>query len=234
MSYNLTDNQKEVAVWLVQEARLRNLPEDFQVSWFLSGEIGIANFTGESKIPDITQGVLNALRAADLILYQVDSKTHLCTLLGKIYEAVDSDFNAPDSSFVVHLTPLADLTNLDQDIKDRCLPILGAGSADPKLWDTAVRTALVILEERLRDVGGITDKKRVGQQLVNDLFGKDGRLADKFSISSEGQGYRNLFAGIVGVFRNPFGHRLIDPSPSNGGAIIVFINMLLDMLEDLR
>ena len=56
------------------------------------------------------------------------------------------------------------------------MPILGAGAADPKLWDSAVRAAGVILEERLRDVGNIADRARVGRDLVNDVFGDRGTL----------------------------------------------------------
>ena len=89
-------------------------------------------------------------------------------LTGKAYEAVDNNFKEPDTSFVKHLTPLADITNLDEELKQRCLPILGAGSAEPKLWDSAVRTAGVILEDRLRDVGGISDTNCVGLALVNN------------------------------------------------------------------
>jgi hypothetical protein len=35
------------------------------------------------------------------------------------------------------------------------------------------------------------------------------------------------------VFRNHYAHRLIDPKPEEGGAIIVFIDLLLKMLDDL-
>jgi hypothetical protein len=126
---------------------------------------------GKSKedMPTVTKGALDALAAADLLLcnmqyatlaYSIqDELSRKCTLLGKAYEAVDSDFDTPDISFVKHLTPLADTTNLDAELKQRCLPILGAGRTDPKLCDSVVRTAGVILEERLRDVGGIADPK---------------------------------------------------------------------------
>ena len=33
---------------------------------------------------------------------------------------------------------------------------------------------------------------------------------------------------------NRYGHWFIDPDPEDGGAIIVFVNLLLKMLEDLR
>ena len=111
---------------------------------------------------------------------------------------------------------------------------MSAGSTDPRLWDSAFRTAVVILEERLRNVGQVSDHSRIGRDLVNDVFGKQGTLSSKFSIDAERQGYRDLFAGCVGVFRNRYAHRLIDPKPEDGGAFIVFVNLLLKMLEDLR
>src|SRR6202007_401393 len=124
----------------------------------VKGFISIWKGGSEEDIPTVTQGALNALEAAGLLLCNIEyytaysMKTEIsrkCTLLGKAYEAVDSGFNAPDTSFVKHLTPLADITNLDAELKQRCLPILGAGSPDPKLWDSVVPTAGVILEERL-------------------------------------------------------------------------------------
>jgi hypothetical protein len=90
------------------------------------------------------------------------------------------------------------------------------------------------LEERLRDVGGIADPDRVGRDLVNGVFGQRGTLTNRFSIDSERLGYRDLYAGIVGAFRNRNAHRFTDPTPEDGGALIVFVNLLLKMLEDLR
>jgi hypothetical protein len=38
---------------------------------------------------------------------------------------------------------------------------------------------------------------------------------------------------MIAAFRNPYAHRFIDPSPEVGGAIIVFINLLLKTLDDI-
>ena len=247
--YNLSLGQKDLLRWLVRQVRDGNLPEEFTIIWLTQDSVHISDFKGGAgvDIPNMTKGALDALAVADLILCNISYETKVsssgareternrrCTLLGKSYEAVDSDFSAPDISFVKHLTPLADITNLDTELKQRCLPILGAGSADPKLWDSAVRTAGVILEERLRDVGGITDPGRIGRDLVNDVFGARGTLATKIPNESERQGYRDMYAGIVGVYRNPYAHRLVDPAPEDGGAFVVFVNLLLKTLEDLR
>jgi hypothetical protein len=250
---DLTENQKDLARWFVKQVSGGDLSEEFVISWISEERVEIGGFRG--KPPAISKGMLDALAAAELLIcipeyqtsdYKLESihgpvtqrkqleLRRRCVLTGKAFKAVNSNFATPDTSFVTHLTPLADVTNLDNEIKTRCLPILGAGSADPRLWDSAVRTAGVILEERLHTVGGIADSGRVGRELVNDVFGKQGTLVTKFPQDSERQGYRDLYAGVVGALRNPYAHRLVDPTPEDGGATIIFVNLLLKMLEDLR
>jgi hypothetical protein len=74
----------------------------------------------------------------------------------------------------------------------------------------------------------------VGRDLVNRVFGKTGTLVGKFAHDAEREGHRDLYAGVVGAFRNPSAHRLVDPTPHEGGAFIVFVNLLLKKLDDLR
>ncbi len=248
--YNLTNNQKDLVRWLVQTVREEKLTEEFVIYWGHSSaqssfEALISNYSGsEEELPKITQGALDSLKENELIWCEISyasrregsqyESNRRCTLTGRAYEAVDTDFNAPDTSFIKYLTPLADIGGFDEELKQRSLPILGAGSTDPMLWDSAVRTAGVILEEQLRDVGSISDPNRTGRNLVNDVFGNGGTLASKFTVLSERDGYRELYAGIVGAFRNPSAHRLIDPSPEEGGAFIAFVNLLLKKLEAMR
>ncbi len=235
MQYNLTQTQKDALRWIVNAVRAGWLREtDIGFTWTFDG-MGIVGYRGQEQYPQWEPGVFDALAHNNLVrIRQPQRSTYMVTLTGAAYAAVDSNFDEPDTSFVRHLTPLADITTLDDDIKQRCLPILGAGAADPALWDSAVRTAGVILEERMRDVGGISDASRVGRNLVNDLFRQNGTLAPKFTVESEREGYRDLYAGAVGIIRNPSAHRLIDPTPEEGGAYIVFVNLLLKKLEDLR
>ena len=232
MSYNLTPAQKDLLREIVAAVRDGTLGEEFCIIWALAGPLFAAS-DGFSPASTFTRGKLEALSAVDLIhLRHGEHDTHI-TLTGSAYQAVDDDFNAPDTSFLTQLTPLADLTNLDNDLKQRVLPILGAGATDPMLWDSAVRTASVILEERLRDVGQITDGS-IGKGLVNKVFSSGGSLAAKFTQDSERESYRDLYAGIVGLVRNPSAHRLIDPTPEEGGVLIVLVNLLLGKLEALR
>jgi len=250
--YNLTQSQKELLVFLVKEVRDGNLDEEFYLFWALDGDCHISTERSKSfrTYKGITKEGLDALAAEGLIRcnikYRTDTSdfgghtshrqyedTRLVTLTGKAYEAVDSDFHAPDTSFVRHLMPLSDITSLDSDLKLRCLPMLGAGSADPKLWDSAVRTAGGILEERLRSVGGIADAPHRTRSRERH-FRSDRHTRNTLRCGRRRQGYRDLYAGAVGAFRNRFAHRLVDPTPEDGGSYIIFIDLLLKMLEDFR
>ena len=232
MTYNLTPAQKDLLREIVSGVRDGKLGEEFGIVWTLQGPHFMSG-SGFTPANNFTTGKLEALAASDLIHLAHGEHDVRITLTGSAYEAVDNDFNAPDTSFLTQLTPLADVTNLDPDLKQRVLPILGAGATDPMLWDSAVRTASVILEERLRDVGQITDGS-IGKGLVNRVFASGGALAAKLANDSERESYRDLYAGIVGLVRNPSAHRLIDPTPEEGGVLIVLVNLLLSKLEALR
>jgi hypothetical protein len=233
--YNLTPRQKDALRRMVEMVRSGSVREPFLVLGEHEGYTLIPAQGAQVTINEGWDGDLDALEEADLVSARWDSSgsNRLYTIKQAGYEAVDSEFAAPDTSFITLLTPLADLTTLDEEIKSRCLPILGAGSSDPKLWDSAVRTAVVILEQRLRSVGKISDPRRIGRELVNDVFGQAGSLAATFGSDSERQGYRDLFSGVVGILRNPFAHRLVDPVPEDGGASILLVNLLLKLLSDL-
>ena len=162
--YNLNPSQQALLRLIVEKVRAKQIPEEFTFAWDDQG--AFLDYEGApafSLMPEVTKGALDALAANHLFHIRTEPGDafgmRYCTLTGKAYEAVDSNFAAPDTSFVRHLTPLADITAFDAELKHRCFPILGAGAADPKLWDSAVRTAGVILEERLRNVGMITDPR---------------------------------------------------------------------------
>lgn len=235
--YNLTENQKDFLKSLVEQIRKKNLDEEFWVIWslgeveLLSPKINKSFIINPQNFP---QAELDVLTHKGLIILTKQSHNEQRYVITQsAYDAVDANFNEPDTSFIKYITPLTDVSNLDNELKQRCLSILSAGSSDPTLWDSAVRTAGVILEERLRTKGSINDSNMTGQTLVNKIFGNNGILASKFTIDSERQGYRDLYAGIIGAFRNPSAHRLIDPTPEEGGAFIMFVDLLLKKLDSL-
>lgn len=235
--YNLTEQQRQFLKDIVASIREGTVTEEL---WLVSNQKKISLFSPQTKkgwsysSSESLKSHLDVLVHEQLIICTKNNPSESrYVVTQKAYEAVDSNFNEPDTSFLKHITPLADISNLDNELKQRCLPILGAGSSDPTLWDSAVRTAGVILEERLRQKGAIGDPNITGQGLVNKIFSKTGTLASKFTVDSERQGYRDLYAGIIGSYRNPSAHRLIDPTPEEGGAFIIFVDLLLKKLDDL-
>jgi len=121
MEYNLTDKQKDLLRWLVQQARAGNLSEEFHVVWIMdSGEI--SGFRGDH--PEITKGMLDALHNAELLLCVPNFKTSTstsgkshpkttyreveinrrCTITRRAYEAVDSDFELSTIQTGTHIT----------------------------------------------------------------------------------------------------------------------------------
>ena len=150
-------------------------------------------------------------------------------------QAVDFDLGNPDLSAIPHLIPLTEVKHLDPELWERCRFSLSAGGDDPKAWDKAVRTATVVLEERLRKLGKTEaiNPDATGEGIVNIIFGKSSVLSGKLD-DKQREAYRNLYAGMMSVFRNRYAHRIIDPSPEVGGAIIAFIDLLLKTLDDIN
>jgi hypothetical protein len=94
--YNLTEDQKESLRWIVQKIRSGDLDDVFSCVFLTRGKFARfegkgANITEEAPI---TESVLQALKASELIFIEPEGRTVLrCGLLGdKAYKAVDSNF----------------------------------------------------------------------------------------------------------------------------------------------
>jgi hypothetical protein len=235
--YNLTEQQRQFLKYIVVLIREGILTEDL---WLVSELSKVSLFSPHkekklnypsSKSPKSDLDVLVHEQLINRTRNLPSESRYIVTQ--KAYEAVDSNFNEPDTSFTKYITPLADASNLDNELKNRCLPIVGAGSSEPTFWDSAVRTAGVILEERLRQKGSISDSNITGQTLVNKIFGQAGIFSNKFQVDSEREGTRSLYAGFFGTYRNPSAHRHTDPTPEQGGRIIMLVDLLLKELDNL-
>ncbi len=107
MSYNLTENQKNLIGWFVQQVRNGTLPEEFTVTWVKGGRgFEFIKFEGDANdIPELTRGMLEALAKEEMLLIDIKINTsssgyqykssRRCTLLQKAYEAVDNNFQTP-------------------------------------------------------------------------------------------------------------------------------------------
>lgn len=231
---NLTETQKSLLQWLVEQVRAGMLDEE--EVWFAWSCDGTSLVGYQGRVPEVNTTTLDALHNSGcLICDRSRQHQYKCALTSKAYEAVDSDFNAPDLSVIPRLIPLTEVQHLDSELWDRCRFSLSTGGNDPKAWDKAVRTATVVLEERLRKLGKTEDINldATGEGIVNIIFaGKNPVLSGKLD-DRQLKAYRDLYAGMMGVFRNPYAHRIVDPSPEVGGAIIAFIDLLIKTLDDI-
>ncbi len=115
---------------------------------------------------------------------------------------------------------------LDAELAQRCGHLVHLGA-----FDEAVRSAFVLLEERLRKATGV--EGMTGTALANRAFNADpGSLALRLTEDKgEREGLRELFSGAFKLFRNPSAHGVVGYTPSEGKAILELVNLLLGILK---
>ena len=234
----LTEKQKNLLRWIVKEVRADHLKEDSIWYYFKTlGGYSWADYKGSDSHPYVEFPMLAILQDHRYIKWQgIASDEYKGALTQKAYEAVDSNFAEPNRSAIRHLIPLTEVEHLDSELWERLLFSVSAGGDNPKAWDTAIRNATVVLEDRMRKLGNIDNinQKATGNGIVNLIFGSNKSLQKDKLPSEELEAYRDLYSGTMKLFRNRYAHRFIDPKPEEGGEIIVFINLLLKMLDDLN
>ncbi|MEA5490256.1 MULTISPECIES: hypothetical protein [Pseudanabaena] len=105
--YNLTNDQKELAKWLVQNVKDGNLDKEFTIFWFngldgLEIKIESSNYRGNPNLDKVklAQGNFKDLSSEGLISFEETAAapylTRVCHLKGNIYSAVENDFKNPD------------------------------------------------------------------------------------------------------------------------------------------
>lgn len=88
-----------------------------------------------------------------------------------------------------------------------------AGWSTGRLWAVSVALCLAVAaadaEIRLRERGGFPDRL-TGVDLMNQAFGRAGKLTDPSTPKGEQEGTRAFFAGAYAILRNPAGHREVN------------------------
>lgn len=99
-------------------------------------------------------------------------------------------------------------------------------------YDTAIFQAFKVVEVQVRKTGGYANSD-IGVSLMRKAFHpQSGSLTNTESEEAEKQAMSDLFAGAIGLFKNPVSHRFIDNiSPEGAADLIRFANSLLKMLE---
>jgi hypothetical protein len=90
---NLTETQKCVLRWLVEEVRTGNLDEEeIWFTWTFNGTL-LGGYKGNSDIPQVKTTTLDALALSDFLICDRSVRNlYKCALTGTAYEAVDTNF----------------------------------------------------------------------------------------------------------------------------------------------
>jgi uncharacterized protein (TIGR02391 family) len=99
-------------------------------------------------------------------------------------------------------------------------------------YELAVFAAMREVEIRVRDLGGFGSGE-LGVSLMRKAFHETtGPLTDPAQVVSEQQATGHLFAGAIGVFKNPSSHRQVDFSdPTVASEAVLLADLLLRMLD---
>jgi uncharacterized protein (TIGR02391 family) len=102
-------------------------------------------------------------------------------------------------------------------------------------YDTAVFQAFREVEIAVR-VGGAYPQETVGVKLMREAFrptqgSNSGPLTDKSLPVAEQEGMMNLFAGAIGLYKNPQSHRNVPTEPVDAAEVIMFAGHLLRIID---
>jgi uncharacterized protein (TIGR02391 family) len=98
----------------------------------------------------------------------------------------------------------------------------------------AVFKAFREVEMAVREAGGYSDSD-IGVPLMRKAFGRDGQLTDREQEPAEQEAIAHLFAGAIGLFKNPGSHRNVGPLTA-GSALraLIIASELLSLVDDAR
>jgi uncharacterized protein (TIGR02391 family) len=101
-------------------------------------------------------------------------------------------------------------------------------------YELAALAALREVEIRVREIAGASPSD-IGRKLMREAFKpEDGSLADPNADPGEQQALSDLFAGAIGVFKNPSSHREVNfDDPTYASEVVLFADLLLRMLDGM-
>ena len=100
-------------------------------------------------------------------------------------------------------------------------------------FDTRLREAGVILENRLRGLIGSKGHGETGSRLVDLAFAPNSGALKVSEVTSEQQGLHSLYRGAIQFIRNPPMHKLIEYPEQTAYALLTMIDALLVLLDEV-
>jgi uncharacterized protein (TIGR02391 family) len=105
-------------------------------------------------------------------------------------------------------------------------------------YDTAVFQAFREVEVAVRQAAALP-VTALGVALMRDAFrpvnnNQSGSLTDKQLPTAEQEAMVNLFAGSIGLYKNPQSHRHVPTHPEDAAEVILFASQLLRIVDRLK
>lgn len=98
-------------------------------------------------------------------------------------------------------------------------------------YSTAVLLAFKEVEVAVRDAGGYSDTD-YGVRLMRQAFhAEDGPLTDASQPPAEKDATHQLFAGAIGLYKNPHSHRNVAVAADEAAELIIFASHLLRIID---
>lgn len=166
-------------------------------------------------------GILNDLRNTGVVMPSPGQPNgYVLTQRGEQYAS-----EAPDAAKLWAAIKGAEQP-VDDHLRQHCLDLLLGGKVD-----TAVRDATVYLETRVRERAGL-GRRVYGRDVAVGAFSPDSGVLKVSDVKSEQLGAQELFAGAIGLFKNPSSHHVkLDYDPVRGRQILALIDALLSVLD---
>lgn len=100
-------------------------------------------------------------------------------------------------------------------------------------YDLAVFAAFKAVEVRVRELSGASGSD-IGVKLMRSAFGENGVLRDPELDAGERVAMMELFAGAIGLFKNPTSHRVVTyDDPAEAAEAIFLADLLMRILDDV-
>lgn len=178
-------------------------------------EIGFS--IDERQIDVHVHGLLrgNLRHYQNLVDSEIQDRRNAAELLDSITELFDDS----GPSHVLHLQ--------HPDLRSEAGPEYTDGH-----YQSSVRTAFRVLEERIRDAGDYSQSD-TGVSLAQDAFSPSGGPLSFSDVENERRGWMYLYAGGFSALRNPPSHRNTESIDQQCAMqILHYVDLLLDTLEN--
>lgn len=134
--------------------------------------------------------------------------------------------------FAIELSDADDFADVDSSVLDNELESRCLSEYESAHYQSAVRTAFTVLEERIRNKGEFP-QRMAGAELALQAFNSDDGALSFGETEGEQDGVMFLYRGAFQALRNPVSHRFVeDIDEEYARDAIHTVNLLLRLLEE--